>query len=189
MPFTHGTPEWEEAWKKMTKDRTATQPRPFTVFSPEWIGEWEQLLQKDAKYKEVAFDWWESSLVLNLQKNPDLGVEQDMYLFMDLWHKDVRSIRYVPAEYGKKGNFVVTGTVERWLSVARKQLDPVKGMMQGKLKLKGDLPTIVRAVKVAVRLVETVGEVGGILPDELNATQMESWKKMIKELTADFSIT
>jgi hypothetical protein len=37
----------------------------------------------------------------------------------------------------------------------RKQLDPVKGMMQEKLKLKGDLPTIVKNVKGG-------GEPGGL---------------------------
>jgi len=37
--------------------------------------------------------------------------------------------------------------------VLLKELDPIKGMMQGKLKLKGDLPTIVRYVKAAQELV------------------------------------
>ena len=36
----------------------------------------------------------------------------------------------------------------------KKELDPVKGMMQGKLKLKGDLPTIVKFIKAAQELVE-----------------------------------
>jgi putative sterol carrier protein len=188
MPYIYGTPEWEAAYVKITKERMA-KPKPFVIFSPEWIGEWERYLQKDSKYKEAAFDWWESSVVLHLQKNPDLGVEQDMYLFMDLWHKDVRTLRYVPAEAGKKGSFVITGSLERWLQVGRKQLDPVKGMMQGKLKLKGDLPTIVRAIKVALRLVETVGEMGGKFPDELNATEMEEWRNLIKGLTTELSIT
>jgi len=33
--------------------------------------------------------------------------------------------------------FIITRSIERWLSVARKQLDVVKGMMQGKLKTEG----------------------------------------------------
>jgi hypothetical protein len=75
------------------------------------------------------------------------------------------------------------------MAVGRKQLDVVKGMMQGKLKLKGDLPTVVKAVKAAVRLVETAGEVGGIYPDELNPEQIESFRKLIKDLTEEFNIT
>jgi len=52
MPYTYGTPEWEEAFKKVTQERIATTPRPFIVFSPEWVGEWEKYLQNDAKYKQ-----------------------------------------------------------------------------------------------------------------------------------------
>jgi putative sterol carrier protein len=33
------------------------------------------------------------------------------------------------------------------------ELDPIKGMMQGKLKLEGDLPTIIRYVRAANELV------------------------------------
>jgi putative sterol carrier protein len=50
---------------------------------------------------------------------------------------------------------VIRGTYERWKQVLRKELDPVKGMMQGKLQLKGDLPTVVRYVKASQDLVES----------------------------------
>jgi Putative sterol carrier protein len=188
MAYTYGTPEWEEAWKKMTKDAMASQRKPLIFFSPEWIGMWEKLLQGDSKYKEVAKDW-EGSVVLHLQAKPEFGVDRDIYVHMDLWHGDCRAIRVVPTEAGKKGNFVISGTIERWVLVGKKQLDPVKGMMQGKLKLKGDLPTIVRAVKAALRLVETAGEVGGKFPGELNPEETTMFRKIINDLCAEFSIT
>ena len=48
----------------------------------------------------------------------------------------------------------------------KRELDPVKGMMQGKLKLKGDLPTIVRYVKAANELVNIAGTVPTEFVDE-----------------------
>ena len=39
-------------------------------------------------------------------------------------------------------------------------------MMQGKLKLKGALPTIVRFVKASKELVNCAGEVPTLFPDE-----------------------
>lgn len=188
MAFTHGTPEWEENYVKLTKDRMASQTKPFLYFMPEWVGEWEKFLQNDAKYKEVAKDW-EGSVVLLVQKNPDFGVTQDLYLFMDLWHGDCRSIRFVPDTAGKKGNYIISGTIERWMAVGKKQLDPVKGMMQGKLKLKGDLPTIVRAVKAALRLVETAADVGGKMPDEWTQENKDMVKTLIADLGSKFGIT
>jgi putative sterol carrier protein len=45
-------------------------------------------------------------------------------------------------------------------------LEPVKGMMQGKLKLKGDLPTIVRYVKASQELVECTTKIETKFLDE-----------------------
>jgi putative sterol carrier protein len=190
MPYTYGTPEWNAAYEKTLQERLANQPRPFVVFLPEWIKEWEKLLQNDAKYKSLALPNWENPMVLHLQANPALGVDNDIFVKMDLWHDgECRSIRYIPpSEAGKPGDFVITGTLERWLMVGRKQLDVVKGMMQGKLKLKGDLPTVVRAVKAAVRIVETVGEVGGTFPDELKGEQVEQFRATVNNLLTDFSL-
>ncbi len=191
MPYTYGTPEWEEAFVRVTKERIANSAKPFIVFSPEWVGEWEHYLQNDSKYKAVAIPTWENGIIIHLQKNPAMGVDQDIYVKMDLWHDGAcRSIRYLPnTAIGNPNDFVITASIERWLSVARKQLDVVKGMMQGKLKLKGDLPTIVRAVKAAVRIVETVGEVGGIYPDELNPEQVETFRNIVQDLVKEFNIT
>ena len=55
----------------------------------------------------------------------------------------------------------------RWKEVIKKELDPVKGMMQGKLKLKGDLPTIVRYVKAANELVNLAQTVPTEFADEV----------------------
>jgi putative sterol carrier protein len=189
MAYTHGTPEWEAAYVKVTKERMATQPKPFGYFLPEWIGEWEKFMQADPVYKSVALPEWEGAVVLHVLKNPDFGVDQDIYVYLDLWHNQCRSIRIVPSEYGKKGAYVITGTIERWMAVGRKQLDVVKGMMQGKLKLKGNLPAIVRAIKPAVRLVEAAAEVGGRMPDEFSPQEIENFRKTINDLVTEFNIT
>jgi putative sterol carrier protein len=65
-----------------------------------------------------------------------------------------------------KAPFCITGDYARWKQVLKKELDPIKGMMQGKLKLKGDLPTIVRAVKAAEELVNSGGNVDTRFLDE-----------------------
>jgi putative sterol carrier protein len=49
----------------------------------------------------------------------------------------------------------------------KKELDPVKGMMQGKIKVKGDLPTIVRYVKASNVLVDLTSTVDTQFIDEV----------------------
>jgi putative sterol carrier protein len=46
------------------------------------------------------------------------------------------------------------------------ELDPVRAMMQGKLRVRGDLPTIVRYVKAADELVHLCSKVPTTFPDE-----------------------
>jgi putative sterol carrier protein len=72
----------------------------------------------------------------------------------------------VTQDEGEKARFIIRAPYSRWKEVIRKELDPIKGMMQGKLKLKGDLPTIVRYVKAANELVNIAGSVQTQFVDE-----------------------
>ncbi|MBU1171450.1 MAG: SCP2 sterol-binding domain-containing protein [Proteobacteria bacterium] len=188
MPYTHGTQEWEEAYTAVTKKRMDSEKKPYIYFMPEWVGAWEEFLKADPVYKSVALPDWKGAVVLHVLKNADYGVEQDIYVYLDLLANQVRSIRIVPSDYGKSGAFVITGTIERWMAVGKKELDVVKGMMQGKLKLKGNLPAIVRAIKPAVRLVDAAAEVGGLMPDAWTPEIIESIKETIKNMAAEFNI-
>ena len=71
---------------------------------------------------------------------------------------DGRQVRVAP--------FCITGEYARWKQVIRKELDPITGMLQGKLRLKGDLPTIVRYVEASKALVESAGRVVTEFPDD-----------------------
>jgi putative sterol carrier protein len=64
---------------------------------------------------------------------------------------------------------VIRAPYSRWKDVLRGDLDPVKGMMQGKLRVQGDLPTIVRYVRAANELVRLTGTVETEFPDEVPA--------------------
>ena len=53
-----------------------------------------------------------------------------------------------------------------WKQVAQKELDSTKAMMQGKLKLKGDLPTIVRYTRASQEMTECTTRIPVEFPDE-----------------------
>jgi putative sterol carrier protein len=164
MAIAYGTDEWLQEYAKFVEEDLAQGP-PYILGLPGWVSEYEKLVQEDATYKEVA-KTWEGSVVIHILAKPELGIIRDIYIFMDLWHGEANYFRIVPAEVGEAGSFVITGEFERWKSVVKKELEPTKGMMQGKLKLKGDLPTIVRAVKAAVRLVELSASIDTTFEDE-----------------------
>jgi putative sterol carrier protein len=187
MNLSYGTEEFTKAYDEMLDRRLAEESKPYLYFSPEWIHEYEQATQNDADYKEAA-KTWEGTVVLHVEAAPQYGIGIDIYVLMDLWHGDCRSMGIVPPEAGEAGDFVITGSMDQWMKVGRKELDVVKGMMQGKLRLKGDLPTIVRAVKASIRLVDLSSEVGGKYPDELSPEEIEHTRGWITPLGEQFGL-
>jgi putative sterol carrier protein len=85
---------------------------------------------------------------------------------MDLFEGDARDIHVGTAADAQQCNFVITAPYSRWKEVATKKLDATKGMLQGRLKLKGDLPTIVRYTKASQELTEATTRVPVEWPDE-----------------------
>jgi putative sterol carrier protein len=137
--------------------------------SKEWLEDYVDRINQSAAYRDAATAW-EGDLSYVLEAEPDKGLPHEVWLWMDLWHGECRGAKYdVPREEGSKAKFIIMAPYSRWKEVIRRELDPVKGLMQGKLKLKGDLPAIVRHVNAANELVklaasmptEFVGETAG----------------------------
>ena len=134
--------------------------------SPEWLDEYVERINHSVEYREAAATW-EGDIAYVFEPEPDKGVPDEIWAWLDLWHGDCRQAKYgVSEEEGAKAKFIIRAPYTRWKEVIKKELDPVKGMMQGKLKLKGDLPTIVRYVKAANELVNLAGTVPTEFVDE-----------------------
>jgi len=120
--------------------------------SDEWVATYVERINASGEYREAAAAW-EGDVSFVFEAEPDKGIQRDQWAWLDLWHGECRSGRMVPPEEGEKARFIIRAPYSRWKEVLRGDLDPVKGMMQGKLKLKGDLPTIVKYVRAANELV------------------------------------
>jgi len=140
-----------------------------TFPSKEWLDEYVNRINGSAEYREAAATW-EGDIAYVFEAEPDKRVPEELWAWLDLWHGECREARYgVSPEEGEKSKFIIRAPYSRWKEVIRKELDPVKGMMQGKLKLKGDLPTIVRYVKAANELVNLASSVPTDFVDEQGA--------------------
>ncbi|MCA1833497.1 MAG: SCP2 sterol-binding domain-containing protein [Actinomycetota bacterium] len=134
--------------------------------SKEWLEEYVDKINSSKEYAEAAASW-EGDIAYVFEAEPDKGVPEDVWTWADLWHGKCRDSRYgLPAEEGEKAAFIIRAPYSRWKQVINKELDPIKGMMQGKLKLKGDMPTLVRYVRAANELVNLAGAVDTQFVDE-----------------------
>jgi putative sterol carrier protein len=137
--------------------------------SEEWLALYVEKINASADYAAAAATW-EGDLVFLYEKEPDKGVPDDVYAWLDLWHGKCRSATVLTGpddEKAKSAKFTIAAPYSRWKSVVKKEIEPVKAMMQGKMKVRGDLPTIVRYVKASNVLVDLTAQVPTEFIDEL----------------------
>jgi putative sterol carrier protein len=120
--------------------------------SDEWLHIYRERINGSPEYRDAALTW-EGEIAFVFEAEPDKGVALDLWAFLDLWHGECREARMVGPGGGETAPYVIRAPYTRWKDVLHGDLDPVKGMMQGKLKLQGDLPTIIRYVRAANELV------------------------------------
>ncbi|MEA2565710.1 MAG: hypothetical protein QOD49_887 [Actinomycetota bacterium] len=131
----------------------------------DWLKAYVCQINSSKAYAECAVNW-EGDVTFLFEAEP-LLLPDPIYSWLDLWHGKCRAARYdVPPEEGDLAQFVIRAPYSRWKQVIRRELDPVRGMMQGKLKVRGDLHVIVRHVKAADELVRIAGQVPTTFIDE-----------------------
>jgi putative sterol carrier protein len=135
------------------------------AFSNEWADQFKEEINRSSVYRQAAKGWkWTVGLVVEAE--PDRSFPEARGVVMDLLDGEARDIRVGSADNARACDFVITAPYSRWKQVATKELDATRGMLTGKLKLKGDLPTIVRYTKASQEMTECTTRVAVRWPDE-----------------------
>lgn len=139
--------------------------------SDEWVRIYRDRINASAEYHEAAATW-EGAVAFAFEAEPDHGVPVDLWVVLDLWHGECREAKMTTPEEAERAPYVIRAPYSRWKEVLRGDLDPVKGMMQGKLRLQGDLAMIVRYVRAANELVHLTMQVPTEFLDERPAASV-----------------
>ncbi len=135
--------------------------------SPEWANAYKDALNASPAYAEAGKDWTHGVVAMVVKSDPALGLPEDLALWLDVHGGKCRDIKLIPAPEAQAAAFVIEASYARWKQVIKKEIDPIKGMMQNKLKLtKGHMPTIVKYVNSSRELVETTSRVETKFRDE-----------------------
>lgn len=115
-----------------------------------WIQQLHHEVNRSEAYRQAA-RIWEGDFYFVVE--PEGSLAEPVYMYMDLWHGASRAafVAQDPAE--KNPEFIISAPVSTWQDVIELRLDPLKGLMTKKLKLKGNMAKIMRAVKAANELV------------------------------------
>lgn len=135
--------------------------------SPEWAAAYKDAINANTAYREAGREWTHGVVAMVVKANPAIGIGEDMGLWLDVHQGSCRDARMVPAAEAETAPFVIVAPYDRWKSVIRREVDPIKAMMQNKLKLtKGHMPTIVKYVQASRELVESTSRVDTRFRDE-----------------------
>ena len=135
--------------------------------SAEWCAAYKDAINANPKYKEAGKDWTHGVVAMVVKAEPALRIEKDVGMWLDVDRGACRDCKLVSAEEAQAAAFVIVATYAQWKTVIKKELDPIKGMMQNRLKLtKGHMPTMVKFVTASKELVESTSRVPTQFVDE-----------------------
>jgi putative sterol carrier protein len=135
--------------------------------SAEWAVKYKDAINANAAYKIAGRDWTHGVIALVVKADEKLGINADTGIWLDVHQGSCRDCKLVTAEEARQAPFVILADYGRWKQVIHAELEPIKGLMQGKLKLtKGQLPIIVKYVAAAKELVQSTTSVDTRFLDE-----------------------
>ncbi|OYD09640.1 SCP2 sterol-binding domain-containing protein [Paludifilum halophilum] len=139
----------------------------FEPFTAEWAREYKEKLNQNEQYRQAA-QTWEGPIVFMVEKDPSVGLEEDRWIFLDLWHGECRDARASSEEDLESAPTVISGDTQTWKQLFDGQLEPISTLMRGRLRLvKGNMAELSGYVLAAQQLMKTAMEVDTELPEGL----------------------
>jgi putative sterol carrier protein len=128
------------------------------VFPSEaWASAYRQAVNDNVAYKTAGKDWTHGKVALIVKADATIGIERDMAILLDVNAGTCHAAEYMPGDSAREAAaFAVEGPYDNWKRLIVENLDPIKALMQGKLKLtKGHLPTMIRYVESSKQLLSS----------------------------------
>ncbi|MEM6455372.1 MAG: SCP2 sterol-binding domain-containing protein [Acidobacteriota bacterium] len=143
-----------------------TSSEPLIAFSPPWAAALADALRANEDYRRHA-QTWEGTLAFVLAADAEATGRG---VVLDLWHGDCRDARSVEAPDGGAAldvDYVIRGNAAAWERVLTGSLEPIFGLMSGKLKLvRGKLTGLTPYIKASKAIVQSAVDIGSQLPDD-----------------------
>lgn len=124
-------------------------------FSQEWIEEYVKAINESEDYEKAA-KGWEGDFLFVVE--PD-GEGEPLYAYIDLYHGRARKGFVVKDPLQINAAFEFRGKLSNWKKLLKGEIDPIKGLITGKFKLKGSMAMVMRYAKAAKVLVDLTKKV------------------------------
>lgn len=122
----------------------------------EWLLGLKDYLNNNEKYARIARKW-EGDLVFDIKA--DGALEEDLVIYLDLWHGECRDANIVPTGEDKDAAFILTAPYSNFVRVLQGDLDPMQAMMTRKLAIQGSMAYMMRNVPTVLEFVRCAKEI------------------------------
>ena len=127
--------------------------------SAEWAAAFREAVNTSAAYRRAGAAWTHGAVALVIKADDAIGLADPVGIWLDLHEGVCRDARVVSVEEAARAPFCISGEYARWRQVLAGELEPIAGMMQRKLEVKGHMTIIVRFVEAAKELVNAAARV------------------------------
>jgi putative sterol carrier protein len=124
--------------------------------SSAWADAFRTRLNQNAAYQEAAKAWEGDILFLVRPGGSDPAVPG---VHLELAQGQCSAATYYPDARTLASEFVYEGTPENWARLLRKEIDPVRAILNGTFKIRGNPAKLMRFTRAAKELVETAASI------------------------------
>ena len=136
-----------------------------TFASQEWADSLGVHLNESASVRTESMSWVFGPIMLVVDADEEHGLTRTA-VRIDLHEGTVRGVAVAPAENAARVPFAIGGSLARWKAVFGGELPFVDGVLQSRLRVRGDLPTLVRHRGLLDAIAAAGGELATVWQDE-----------------------
>ncbi|MBY8986314.1 MAG: SCP2 sterol-binding domain-containing protein [Candidatus Lokiarchaeota archaeon] len=125
----------------------------------EWAEAYAKALNANENYRDAAGpkgfppDGWEGDFLFIVE--PAGNLDHEIRMFVGLYHGECTGCRVLKEGEETGAEYEYSGPYDAWEQVLKKELDPIRGLLAGKFKLKGDMAKVLKATRAAAELVNS----------------------------------
>ncbi|HHQ48420.1 MAG TPA: Fis family transcriptional regulator [Acidobacteria bacterium] len=136
------------------------------IFTDDWARAWCEQINANEEYAKAA-KRWEGAIVLLMAADEDYGIPEQRAVIADLWHGECRGGKVAGESDLEEAPYIIGADPAIWSKILSGDLDPIVGLVGGKLKLeRGKLFKLLPYAKAAKEMVESAKAVDTSFPPE-----------------------
>lgn len=136
-----------------------------TFASPDWARSLATRLEESAAVRTGCVTWVHGPLLLVIDGDEEHGLDATA-LRIHLHEGAVRGVEVADPSAARRSPFAIGGSLARWKAVFGGSLSLVDGVLESKLRVRGDLPTLARHRALLDAIAAAGGELDTTWQDE-----------------------